>query len=259
MKWCRLYNETASDPKFRYIAATAGVSPAIVLGVWTAMLCRASDNKGDARGTLAGFDCRIVAFDLGLEPAVLLRIRNAMEGFLIDGDFIIAWQKRQFESDASRERTRAYRERKSSVTSPSGACDVTPAESDVSYRHVTVCDMPEERRGEEIRKDKTASSVSTIEVGHAPRKARRLPPDWQPSPEDAGYADKIGLDPSRVCENFRDYWHAKSGASATKMDWSATWRMWCRREAERQPAGAPQQKRGRYDWIIDDLQQGKLT
>jgi hypothetical protein len=252
MKWCRLYNETASDPKFRYIAATAGVSPAIVLGVWTAMLCRASDNKGCARGTLIGFDCRIVAFDLGLEPAVLLRIRNAMEGFLLNGDFIIAWQKRQFESDASRERTRAYRERKSPVTSQIPDGDVTQEESDVSHRHVTACDMPEEKRGEEIRKDKTAS-VSTIEVGHAPRKARRLPPDWQPSPEDAGYADQIGLDARRVSENFRDYWHAKSGASATKMDWSATWRTWCRREAERSPA-ALQPKPSKLDWVIRDLQ-----
>lgn len=27
---------------------------------------------------------------------------------------------------------------------------------------------------------------------------------------------------------FRDFWHAKSGRDATKVDWKATWRNWCR-------------------------------
>lgn len=30
-------------------------------------------------------------------------------------------------------------------------------------------------------------------------------------------------------EKFRDYWAAKSGADATKIDWQATWRNWCRK------------------------------
>jgi hypothetical protein len=28
---------------------------------------------------------------------------------------------------------------------------------------------------------------------------------------------------------FRDYWIAKPGAQACKLDWEATWRNWCRR------------------------------
>lgn len=27
---------------------------------------------------------------------------------------------------------------------------------------------------------------------------------------------------------FADYWHGKSGKDATKVDWEATWRNWCR-------------------------------
>jgi hypothetical protein len=65
------------------------------------------------------------------------------------------------------------------------------------------------------------------------RRGSRLPADWQPTQDDADYAQQLRLDPHRVAEQFRDYWHAKAGQNAAKLDWAATWRMWCRREAER--------------------------
>lgn len=70
----------------------------------------------------------------------------------------------------------------------------------------------------------------------------RLPPDWQASGGDEAFARSLGLNPARILASFRDYWTAKSGADATKLDWSATWRNWCRREAER--AGKPPDQAG---------------
>jgi hypothetical protein len=29
-------------------------------------------------------------------------------------------------------------------------------------------------------------------------------------------------------DRFRDYWHSVAGSKATKRDWFATWRNWCR-------------------------------
>lgn len=70
----------------------------------------------------------------------------------------------------------------------------------------------------------------------APRKrGSRLPDDWTPSESEVAYAKARGLDPHAVAEKFRNYWHAKAGNGATKLDWSATWRNWCITEAERQP------------------------
>ena len=58
-------------------------------------------------------------------------------------------------------------------------------------------------------------------------KAFRLPADWQPSePEYAG------VDPHRTLARFRDYWTAQPGQRGVKADWQATWRNWCRREAD---------------------------
>lgn len=68
--------------------------------------------------------------------------------------------------------------------------------------------------------------------------ASRLPADWQPSEADIAYCNKERpeLKVDRVAENFRDYWHAKAGEGARKVNWSATWRTWVRNEKDmRQP------------------------
>ncbi|ABP56436.1 hypothetical protein [Salinispora tropica] len=41
-----------------------------------------------------------------------------------------------------------------------------------------------------------------------------------------------GVDGKRETEKFRNYWTAKSGKDATKLDWPATWRNWMLRAAE---------------------------
>jgi uncharacterized protein YdaU (DUF1376 family) len=69
----------------------------------------------------------------------------------------------------------------------------------------------------------------------------RLPADWQPSDSDRAYAVKYGIDPDAEGECFRDFWLAKAGKDGRKADWSATWRTWIRRAAERR---IPQSRAG---------------
>jgi hypothetical protein len=57
----------------------------------------------------------------------------------------------------------------------------------------------------------------------------RLPTDWRPSKDCLSYAAKRGLAAASVeieAEKFKNFWTAKTGASATKRDWGATWRNW---------------------------------
>ena len=76
--------------------------------------------------------------------------------------------------------------------------------------------------------------------GHAKReRATRLPVDWQPSPELLEFATSLKLNGLAVAEQFRDYWIAISGSKGLKLNWDATYRNWCRREAER-PSGKVQ-------------------
>jgi hypothetical protein len=66
------------------------------------------------------------------------------------------------------------------------------------------------------------------------RRGARLPEDWVPSDEDMGFAKHLLNGRSEVeVSKFRDYWTAKPGKDGVKLDWSATWRNWCRTAAER--------------------------
>lgn len=64
----------------------------------------------------------------------------------------------------------------------------------------------------------------------------RLSQDWKPSPDNFDEGRAIGLTEVEIAKEvkvFRDYWVAKAGKDAVKIDWDATWRNWLRRTAER--------------------------
>ena len=72
-------------------------------------------------------------------------------------------------------------------------------------------------------------------VGSAPAKTRkrgtRLPRDWTLPDDWRTWAEteRPDVDVRAEAAMFRDYWIAKSGTQATKLDWEATWRNWIRK------------------------------
>ncbi|WP_273721685.1 MULTISPECIES: DUF1376 domain-containing protein [unclassified Bartonella] len=79
----------------------------------------------------------------------------------------------------------------------------------------------------------TSNTRSKAKSGTALPKGHRLPSDWQ-ADIDAAIVEGLSEEQARWQEKkFRDYWHAKSGKDALKVDWQATWRNWFRREIER--------------------------
>jgi uncharacterized protein YdaU (DUF1376 family) len=63
-------------------------------------------------------------------------------------------------------------------------------------------------------------------------KAKRLSSDWQlPKAWGDWTMENMGWEANSVrleADKFKDFWIAKSGRDATKNDWEATWRNWCR-------------------------------
>lgn len=96
------------------------------------------------------------------------------------------------------------------------------------------------REREEIEEEKKEDTFSEKMVGAAvaakttgPKKGHRLPDDWQlPKPwGEWALAEYPAWTPDIVrleAAKFADHWHAKAGKDATKTDWEATWRNWCR-------------------------------
>lgn len=89
--------------------------------------------------------------------------------------------------------------------------------------------------GEVESRGQQADSVAAPPSPPAAKSARgsRLPEDWTPGDGGAAFARGLDLDPQAVFASFRDFWLGAAGAKGDKADWSATWRNWCRKEAER--------------------------
>lgn len=64
-------------------------------------------------------------------------------------------------------------------------------------------------------------------------RATRLPEDFGLTAERRAVAETERLPADRTFAKFCDYWRSASGSKARKTDWDATWRNWCRNEADR--------------------------
>lgn len=67
----------------------------------------------------------------------------------------------------------------------------------------------------------------------------RIPDDFAVTPEMRDWAKEHvpELAGQRETEKFINYWRAKAGAGASKLDWVATWRNWMLNAADRLPQG----------------------
>jgi hypothetical protein len=86
-------------------------------------------------------------------------------------------------------------------------------------------------------KSSYTSSVTNSERESAPAtrprtKGSRIPTDFELTDERRAKAAAQGLNPELEFEKFTNYWRAKAGANATKLDWDLTWSSWCLNGAE---------------------------
>lgn len=146
MDWLRWHHGTATDPKWRLVAADSGQPVHAVLAVWSTMLECASQSED--RGRLLGWNDRVVAVALDLTAEQVTGIYAAMQGLVLDGDRLSGWNRRQPKrerEDNSTDRVRAHRER---------AASETPDGHDVTHetpRNAT--ERPDKRRVEESREE----------------------------------------------------------------------------------------------------------
>ena len=72
-----------------------------------------------------------------------------------------------------------------------------------------------------------------------PKRGTRIPADFDVTDEMKTWAttNTPNVAGWRETQKFINYWQAKSGAGATKLDWPATWRNWMLKAAEQAPNG----------------------
>jgi hypothetical protein len=83
-----------------------------------------------------------------------------------------------------------------------------------------------------------------------------LPENWVPTEVDENFAVSHLLNIEEIAAKFRDYWIAQPGQRGRKSDWSATWRNWCRREADNRKSQSKQRPfvNGFAELLHNDIQ-----
>lgn len=261
MPWFRMYVDFLNDPK---LIALAFEDQRHFIG----LLALKSDGALDSGCEPELLD-RIVAQRLWIDQAVIREVKKRLmaAGLISDCWQPLAWEKRQFRSDSSKERVAKFRAKKKAGAGeqngngegnatgneggnggetlqkrPSNAVD-TEADTDTE----TKVDKTEKEQ-ESVGSARPAAAPASAPPSAAPTdkaKGTRLSKDWVLPKRWGEWAlqerqDLTAEDVRREAACFADHWHGKAGADARKADWEATWRNWIRRVDRRKAAGAAQ-------------------
>jgi hypothetical protein len=123
-RWYRAYEGTVTDAKLGEVALVACCSRSVAIAAWHAILesCASVNDSGE-------FDItpRRAAVILGEPIPTLEAVFAEMRSLgMIDERSVMAWQRRQFESDSSTERSRRHRQRHATLHER----DATPPDTD---------------------------------------------------------------------------------------------------------------------------------
>lgn len=225
--WVRLWHDMPTDPKWRVVARKSGQPLPCVLAVFTLMLTNASGNASD-RGVLLGWDHEDAGAALDMDADDIAAIYDAMQGKVLEGERLTGWERRQpkREDGTAAERKAAWKARKD--TERNGA------ERSGTQENAPVRAREETETETDNTKDKslvTAQRANRLPAGF------EIPSEWIIwARADRGWSEG---EARAEGASFVDYWHAKSGRDATKLDWQATWRNWCRNSRRQAPALQP--------------------
>jgi hypothetical protein len=201
-------------------------------------------------------DDRINAAYSGLPLKKFLKVKDAiMRGFVKCSDGRLYHRFLAAEAMKAYEKKLAFRKRRATdATRLKGwrnSRRETPIEP-VSTDNETAIETHDETRfvadgnGKDRDRDRDRDRDKKDLPLEGPKKAgkgSRLSPDWRPN--DDGWREAVRLLGSQRAETelakFRDYWIAKPGKDALKLDWDATWRNWVRTAGERSLPSA--------DWV----------
>jgi hypothetical protein len=193
-RWFRVHDDMVDDPKVQRLGPDLFKA---LVNLW----CLASQNNGRLPPV------EDIAFKLRVPAPRVAKILEELQkcnliDVTADGMEPHNWSARQYKSDVSTERVKRFRK-----------------------RHETVSETPPETEA-----DTETESKKKEAVADATRpKATRLPDDWTPTPDERRFAWGRGLSAAEIdteAIKFRNYWTAKSGKDATKLDWSRTWQNW---------------------------------
>ncbi|ECC8734509.1 phage replisome organizer [Salmonella bongori] len=246
--WLRLWHDMPNDPKWRTIARVSGQPIATVMAVYIHLLVSASRNVTRGHVDVTTED---LASALDVTEEVIDSILQAMQGRVLDGEFITGWEKRQVLKEdngnasptakSPAERKRAQRERER-LRKENGECHDESRNVTHMSRRVTT-DTDKDKDLKELNPTHNArvrESAPTSQSGSTQQPVVTQPEylgdlnepigkfsmtaDWHPSLDFRRRAALWGValpepefTPAELTA-FRDYW-ASEGKVFTQIQW----------------------------------------
>lgn len=203
--WFRLYSEAVDDEKLRLLAFEDRWH-------FIAILC--CKNTGILDEQNIDLMRRKVAVKLGLDLRELGEVsRRLAEVGLIDNETLqpIKWNDRQYKSDSSKERTKAYRDRQKRH------CDVTVTAQETETETET-----------ETERAKSNTAVLPFPEPNRKKRPTIAPKDFSVSEEMFDWAVAQGLPEARIRPETEQFLDRNRSKGTTYLDWTAAWRTWIR-------------------------------
>jgi hypothetical protein len=203
--WLRLWHDMPNDPKWRTIAKISGQPISCVIAIYLHMLINASN--ATERGRTESWNDEDVASALDIEIKQVCLVREAMQGRVLDGDYLTGWDKRQpIREDGAAERAKAWREAKK-----------LEKKTNATERNQTLDKDKDKDKDKDRESKKEALSQKS-----------KLSSDWWIIESWGDWSMKeFGWDEKKVI-NVADKFKINFLASgAEKEDWEAAWQLWC--------------------------------
>lgn len=148
-RWYRAYEGTVTDAKLAETALIANTSRSVVIATWHAILESCAITQGNGRFETTA---RRIAASLGEPVAIIEMVFVGLnEVKMIENNVVVAWSKRQFESDISTERSRKHRKASRNVNAALQQQHATPPETETETDSKT-----------EIKKESSPKRVRTV-------------------------------------------------------------------------------------------------
>jgi len=212
-QWVRLWIDMPNDPKWRTVARISKQSISTVIAIYVHMLVCASNNaNATERGRTLSWCDEDVASALDIETDSVVAVREAMQGRVLDGDYLTGWEKRQpIREDGAAERSKLWRLNKKSE----------------SERERTQPNA-DERSDKETEKEKDKELKEKIVTKEISKKfSRQLPEDFCVQSHHRQKATENDWpDPDGELDAFRDH-HIANGNRM--LDWDRAFYTWLRR------------------------------
>lgn len=206
--WFRVWGDMVNDPKWRTIARRSGQKIGDVIAVYLHMLTCASN--ASERGRTEGWNDEDVATALDIEIEQVEAIREAMQGRVLDGDYLTGWEKRQplREDEGGAARAKAWRE------AQKAAKEQQQTQANATERKQTL--DTDKSREEEKREEETKAKAPAAPKQRKPVKTL-LPEGFAVSEAVRKWAASKGYD--RVDEHFESFVRKAKANGYTYADW----------------------------------------